>query len=156
MERKKQIILISTLLIITVAVAIVWGFNNTKEKRVAREATDNLSSLIEAQEKGSLSVSGENVKQDLIANLGGEAGAILITESMEIGYLPPPDERIMVFILGTSVEQIESEAINWLLSRGFSKEDICNLPVVFSIGNPAAQPEEAYKLSTNYLPPYCL
>lgn len=141
---------------VVVAAAIIWSINNTPEKKIAREASENFSSLIEAQESGSLSANGENVEQDLIAPLKGKAGTLLITESMEIGYLPPPDERIMVFILGTSVEQIESEAISWLLSRGFSREDLCNLPVVFSIDNPEAEPEDEYKLWANYLPPYCL
>lgn len=151
---KLTLIVLGTVTILTLIFWVIWS--NTSDKRTEREATENLESLIDAQEQGGLSGNGQTIKENLISPFGGEAGTLLITPTMEIGYLPAPDERIMVFILSESVEQVESEAIDWLLSRGFSREDLCHLPVVFSVDNPEAQPEEEYKLFTNYLPPYCL
>lgn len=150
--KKTKIIIAISIFILLVAGAIVFMTRDTKDSDVKK----NLDAIINAYDTGSLSARGETAKQDLIDPLEGKAGTILTTELMEIGYLPPPDEMIMVFILGTSVEKIESDAIAWLLDKGLSKEDLCNLPVVFSIDSPYAEPKEEYKLSTNYLPPYCL
>ena len=149
MKKIHILILVSIIFVVALTLVLFWGGGRD------RKTIENIDAVIEAQETRSLSANGKSVKQNLITSLRGQAGVLLTTESMEIGYLPPPDERIMVFILGKSVEQVESEAINWLLSRGFSKADLCALPVVFSIDNPEAVAEE-YKLSTNYLPPYCL
>jgi hypothetical protein len=154
MNRKVLIILIVVAIAI-VATILPLVLRREGEKEIADKRDEAFKNLIEAQERNILSAQGKLIKKNLVASLGGKAGVLIKSESMEIGYLPPPSERIKVFILGTEVEKIEQDAINWLRSRGFSEEDICNMPVVFSIANPDAQVEQTYKLYTNYLPEFC-
>ena len=151
MNKKQIIILISVILVLTLILAIFYLLRIPQG-----QLEKNVEASRSGQERRALSEGGEVTEKKIVDSLGGKTGVLLITDSMEIGYLDPPDERIMVFVLDKDVEKTESDAINWLLSRGFSKEDLCNFPVIFSIDNPEAQPEEEYKLSTNYLPPYCL
>ncbi len=150
--KKGYLILTIALTLLLVGVTIYFGVRVAREKAEA----ERVEALIEAQEVGALSSEAVRVKQELIAPLGGQAGTLLEAESMKIGYLPPPDEMILVLISGTSVEEAEEEAISWLLSRGFRRPDLCNLPVVFSVTNPNAQASKEYKLESNYLPEYCL
>ena len=149
---KKVIIVIVLVILLSILITATFYVRD----KISRDTSENIEALIFAQEATTLSVEGEEAKKNLIDSLSGKTGSLLVTDSMEIGYLDPPDERIMVFILGTSVEQIEADAISWLLSRGFPREDLCNFPVVFSVDNPDAQTEEKYKLFFFNLPPYCL
>lgn len=150
MNKKILTILIAVVAVAALTLLVVYVNQNDE-----REVADKVEDILEAQKDGGLSASGERVKRELIAPLQGESGALFMTADMEIGYLTPPGERIMVFILGNQVEEIEERAINWLLSKGFSEADLCALPVVFSIVSQNPQTEAEYKLETNYIPPYC-
>jgi len=145
--------LITILVLIVIAVITVGllYLRGGKSRQVAEQANN----ILEAQQKGTLSVAGEAAKRDIINSVVGRSETLVTTESMEIGYLAPPEERIMVFILQGNAEAVEEQALNWLMSRGFSQEDICNFPVIFSVVNNKVQTTEPYKLETNYIPPYC-
>jgi hypothetical protein len=152
---KKKIILIGMVVSI---VLIVWGAFVLVTTEKENKNSISIEPLLKAEHEGVLSEQGKAVLNTLTEPLDGESGTLAGTAQMEIGYLapmPPLGDRIMVFILGIEVEKIEQDALSWLRSRGFSDNDICALPVVFSIVNPAAQTTNKDKLTANYLPPFC-
>jgi len=152
MKISKKIAITITFVVIFCALATAIVFVGLS----SREQTIPVKSLIRATiQETALSESGINAKKNLIASLNGKSGALLATQDMGVGYIPPPGEKIAVYILGNNVEQIEQDAISWLMSRGFSKTDLCYLPVIFSVINPEAQTNKKYKLSMDYIPEFC-
>ncbi|OGY56396.1 MAG: hypothetical protein A2Y84_01805 [Candidatus Colwellbacteria bacterium RBG_13_48_8] len=147
---KKTIVIVGLAILCVVgAVIALVSWSNKKQGIPAR-------SLIQAVvQETALSERGAIAKQNLTSGFNGKVGTLLATQDMGIGYIPPPDESVMVFITGVDVERIERDAISWLMSRGFSESDLCYLPVVFSVVNPEAQTDKTYKLSANHVPEFC-
>ena len=147
---KKTIIIITLVILCIVGAVIIWVNSYNKKQEVPAR------SLIQAVvQENALSEKGVIAKKNLIAGFNGKAGTLLATQDMGIGYIPLPDESVMVFITGVDVERIERDAMSWLMSRGFSKSDLCYLPVIFSVVNLEAQTDKTYKLSTNHIPEFC-
>ena len=125
---RQTIIIIS---IISAAILVVAGIFLYRNMQ-GRKSTQPLQEIIQAQTQGVLSASGMEAREKLIASVGGESKALVITNDFEIGYLSPPGERLMVFIFSDTPEAAEANAINWIKSRGFSESDICNFPTIIS------------------------
>ncbi|MDD5710985.1 MAG: hypothetical protein PHV43_02715, partial [Candidatus Colwellbacteria bacterium] len=100
MKISPRTIIVILLVIIFCALVVVFvfaGLANRKQEIPIR-------SLIQAVvQENALSEKGAITKRNLIAGFNGEAGTLLATEDMGIGYLPPPDESVMVFITGVDV-----------------------------------------------------
>ena len=125
---KKLIAIILIVMTIGIIMSGVWVYRNWRGK----ESAKNIEQIIQAQEEGVLSESGNVAKAQLIASLGEGAEALIITNDFEIGYFPPPSERLRIFIYSKNPEMAEQDAINWIKSRGFSESDICNFPTIIS------------------------
>lgn len=136
---KKLILIISITTLVLLATIGFLFYRNTKLKEDVRP----IKEILQVQNEGELSESGKIAREKLVAPLGGNSKALLVTEDYEIGYLPPPSERLMVFIVSETPDTAEQDAISWIKSRGFSESDICNFPTVISGVGP------------NHLPAFC-
>lgn len=83
-----------------------------------------------AQDRIQLSSNGTLVKERLIKKLNGESGDIYTSPKIRIEYIQAPD-LFQAEILSTEITSAKEEAVNWMLSQGFTSEDLCNLPFSF-------------------------
>lgn len=148
---KRTLVIIAVVVVCGIGIVIVLinQLGNKEGGIPARTLTEAI------MQKNVLSEKGAAARERLSAEFNGGSGILLSTREMGIGYSSLPDESVKVFIKGTDIEQIEQNAISWLMSRGFSREDLCYLPVIFVVMNPNAQADEEYKLFINHLPDYC-
>ncbi len=125
---KKLITIVS---VVSLVVLSITGFLVYRNNKV-EEAVRPIKEILQAQSTGELSEPGKMARKKLIAPLGEKADALVITEDFEVGYFPPPLERLRIFIFSENPEVAEQDAISWIKSRGFSENDICNFPTVVS------------------------
>jgi len=145
---KKIIIILTTVVILTILGLGIKMFLDrpSEEGKMIQE-------IYQAQETASLSPGGEALKAELIKFLGGKAGAIINNSDFEIGYLPAPLERLMIFVNFNNWQEKENTAISWLKSRGFSDADICGFPTVISVVTDT--PESSMELPGSHVPSFC-
>lgn len=77
----------------------------------------------------------DKIAKERILNLfpaGQVSGVIYKSPTIQVEYINAADE-IQVEILTVDIAQAKTDASSWFSSHGFSKEAICNLPVVFYI-----------------------
>ena len=78
----------------------------------------------------------ETIKKEILnRKIGEDKGTIILfrTEAYIIEYIPTPD-LFLVTILSTPVEQNKTVAENWFKDFGLTENEICALPVRFSLG----------------------
>jgi hypothetical protein len=135
-----------------VLLIIMVGFRGGKEKGQSGSplSTSTASDIL----PGPLSPEKEKLRQALIAPFAGQAGTVVDTPDYRIDYLPA-GPVFQVEIKTVYVIQAQKEAINWLKAKGFSEEDICNLPLAFYLGFGPAQKLRGSGLSVSPKPDFC-
>lgn len=83
-----------------------------------------------------------------------QPGNIYITELYAIDYLKSAD-YFQVEIRTANINQAKSEAYNWFLEHGMSKEGVCNLPVQFYLSSEVKLYLQRPSIDINPLPEGC-
>lgn len=100
-----------------------------------KESSDGHSKLIDRLKNPvPLTVNDQNVKKQVIAEVGGKAATLNETRSYKIMYLPTGDE-FLVAIKDINIVRAKQEVKNWFISKGFSQNAMCDLPVSFFLDN---------------------
>ncbi len=82
------------------------------------------------QQRPELSDQGKIVRQNLLARLNNISGIVSETSTYRLEYIESPD-TFMSEILTTDIEQAKKDVETFLLQEGFSRTDICYLPLTF-------------------------
>lgn len=107
-----------------------------------------------AQNRQNLSENGTTAKLKLIASLGGTSGRVYTTPTVSIEYIKSPD-LFQGEINSSDIELAKQEAVNFMISQGFSNEDLCKLPFSFYLSPPARNSQEGSNSIFNPLPENC-
>src|SRR3989344_5435676 len=102
--------------------------------------------LTPKNQRNKLPDTAENIKQEMIKNNNGENKGVLIlynTPSYKIEYIPTPD-IFLVTILKTPIDQNKLAAEDWFKEFGLAENEICNLPVRFSLAIDAPDYSEQF------------
>jgi len=86
--------------------------------------------------------------------LGGQAGTITDGPDYRIIYLPA-GPLFQVEIKTTYIARAKDSAIQLFKNKGFSEEDICNLPVAFYLGPKPFKELEGSGVVVNPKPDFC-
>lgn len=122
------------LLIGVVSIVLYFGF--FKEKLTQR----NTPTIAQIQNKPPLSKEAQQIKQMVVSKpitKQGNFGILIDNSNYQLGYAPTPDAFFVSFY-SQDVEKYDlynQEIENWLLEKGFVKEDLCNLIVIYSISS---------------------
>jgi len=94
----------------------------------------------------------EALKRKLVAPLG--AGGVLTDgPDFRIDYISP--DIFQVEIKTTSIDKAKTAALEWFEQKGFTQEDICNLPVAFYLSSEVARQYQGSGLIFRPLPDFC-
>ena len=77
-----------------------------------------------------LSEEDQLLRKALIFSIGNKSGNVQATSNYNIEYVAAPDV-FQVEILNKDINLAKRQTISWLELKGFSKEGICNLPIMF-------------------------
>ena len=61
---------------------------------------------------------------------GDNSGVVYKNSDVSVEYVQSVD-LFMADILTTNINQAKTETVDWFISQGFSKQAVCNLPVMF-------------------------
>ena len=84
-------------------------------------------------EERSLSETNSKTREKITSSIPEKSGTLLLSERVRLDYLATPD-FFQAEILTTDVAVAKQEVISWFLSKGISKEGICDLPIMFYLG----------------------
>ncbi len=76
------------------------------------------------------------------------------TYEYSIEYIPTPDQ-FQVEIFTVDLTQAKTDATDWFLKKGLSKEAVCNLPLTFYLNFNVAESMRNLKAEFNPLPEGC-
>lgn len=117
--------------------------------------TKKTSELVDAaKNKKTLSETGILAKNKLVASLNNTSGSIYSSLQVKINYIKSPDV-FQAEIESTNIAQAKQEAVDWMVSQGFTKDDICKLPLSFYLGSEASASLQNTKTIFNPLPDGC-
>ena len=77
-------------------------------------------------------------RKAIISSLKNGSGTLLSSPNVLLGYLSSPD-FFQAEILNSNVAVAKQEVVSWFISKGISKEGICDLPIMFYLGSKPAQ-----------------
>lgn len=145
MPNRIKIALIISFILVSL-VLVFWGAYKSKNLIPEEEIISTPNSPIhipedasqEFGEKGGESMDAKSLKQELISPLQGQPGTIHKTDEYRIDYVPSPD-TFMVEITTPDFEVVKSSVFGWFLAQGFSKNDTCNMKVLFYLNNTAKE-----------------
>lgn len=120
----------------------------TYDLQKGREVADK------AKSRQPLSQAGISAKNTLISTLPSGTGIVYAGTAVKISYLSAPD-LFQGEILTLPAADAKSEAVNWMISHGFTRDDICNLPLSFYLGASAYQKAAESNLKFNPAPDGC-
>jgi len=88
------------------------------------------------QNRPALSLQDLSVKDKIVSTLpqGQYSGTVYQTPDFAINYVQGPD-LFQVEIETGNIEQARTEATNWFIAQGMSKQGVCDLPVEFFLSN---------------------
>lgn len=107
-----------------------------------------------AKNRKALSENGIATKLRLTTSLNGASGRIYASPTVSIEYIKSPD-LFQGEINSTSIMLAKQEAVNWMVSQGFTKEDICKLPFSFYLSSFVRNSSEGSSEIFNPLPEGC-
>lgn len=117
--------------------------------------TKKTNELVEAvKNKKGLSQNGIAAKEKLILLLKNTSGSVYKSQQVRIDYVKSPD-IFQVEILSTDVTLAKQEAVNWMVSQGFTKDDVCKLPLSFYLSPETSASLQNTKTIFNPLPDGC-
>lgn len=152
---KSVVILISTLGIVAIT-ALVFSIRslqnsnitNNKNYLIPTPITSNVfapsviptQNIVQAQQndklinavehRSSIASSDTQAKQLLINSLPENTEIIYSTNLFRVFYIPTPDV-FQVEIDDQNYQEAKKSAVDWFISKGFTQDGICKLPVVF-------------------------
>ena len=145
MNKKLVLVLVVITALIALAVAAVILSRDQRE-----ESQVVVGEPIQSQP---LSSDKEAIKNRLVAPLGG-AGILTENEDFRVEYYSP--DFFQAVIKTTAVADARDKAINWFKEQGFTEEDICKLPITFSLTPEVDQKLMGSGFSYGALPDFCL
>lgn len=95
-------------------------YNNLAKEKVI----DNM------QNRQELSDRGKSSRQNILNRLNNMSGVAYETISFRLEYIQSPD-IFMAEIKTSDINKAKKEAADYLISEGFSQNDVCILPLVF-------------------------
>lgn len=101
-----------------------------------------------------LSDNDSSIRKDVLASLGNKSGLLYESSLVRIEYIKTPD----IFegeILTINIESAKSQGVQWFLSKGMSKEGVCNLPLSFYLNYNVTQQLRGKNFEFNTLPEGC-
>ena len=149
--------------IIAIFVAIAFGLllliwiqsGKQKNGHINNQPTQKYTEVIPPLEgRPSPTKNAQDIKKVIIASKISEQNGTLIvykTSSYIVTYVPTPD-IFFVNILKIPFDTNKNQAEKWFLNFGLKQEELCTLPVRFSVGFQAPMKE---KLSYNPFPNGC-
>lgn len=100
-----------------------------------KESADGHNKLIDRLKNPvPLTINDQNIKKQVIAEVGGKAATLNETKSYKIMYLPAGDE-FLVAIKDINILTAKQEVKSWFISKGFTQNAMCDLPVSFFLDN---------------------
>lgn len=120
--------------------------------KYSRQKTDEL--LNKAKIRQALSPEGEVAKIKLISGLGNTSGRVFVNENITIDYMSSPD-LFQGEILSNNISGAKQEAVNFMLSTGFSPSDVCYLPLSFYLNSKISSELKKSNIIFNPLPEGC-
>ncbi len=123
-------------MLLVAIVGIVTYFGFFKEKLAQR----NTPTIAQVQNKPPLSKEAQQIKQEAVSkpiSKQGNFGILIDNTNYQLGYAPTPDAFFVSFYSQDieKYDQYNQEIEKWLLEKGFGKEDLCNLTVIYSISS---------------------
>jgi len=149
--------------IIVIFVAIAFGLfiliwiqpGKSKNNHINNQSTQKYTEVIPPLEgRPSPTKNAQDIKKEIIASkISDQTGTLIIykTSSYIVTYVPTPD-IFFVNILQKPFDANKNQAEKWFLNFGLKQEDLCTLPVRFSVGFQASIKE---KSSYNPFPAGC-
>lgn len=131
--------------------------NNSGNQVVAPVQWDSKKSeeLVDAADnRESLSQNGTAAKQKLIALVNNVSGTVYVSQAISIDYIKTPD-LFQVQINTGDVAQAKQEAVNYMITQGFSKDDLCKLPLSFYLSPQVSQQLQETQDTFNPRPDGC-
>lgn len=92
--------------------------------------SDSDQLLEKVENRADLSTQDSTAKQKLLEPFANKSATLQQTNLYIISYVSSAD-LFQVEILSADISTAKSLATNWFLSKGFSKQGICDLPVMF-------------------------
>lgn len=117
-----------------------------------KEKTDEL--VQKAKTRQPLSAVGTAAKAKLLTTIGNQSGKVYSSSTVIIEYTLAPD-LFQGEILTPTISTAKQEATNWLISQGFTKEDVCNLPFSFYLSPAVSSQLQNTNTAFNPLPDGC-
>lgn len=87
-----------------------------------------------SKNRKSLSATGQEAKQRIIAGLNNNPGGLITTQNVKINYIPSMD-AFTAEVVSTNIAQAKKDAVEFLVSQGFTNQDVCNLPLSFYLNS---------------------
>ncbi len=81
-----------------------------------------------------LSENGQNTKNTIVQKLNNKPGEIFTNSNVQIAYIASMDAFIAE-IRSVNISQAKKDAVNFLTSQGFTKDDVCKLPLSFYLNS---------------------
>lgn len=72
-------------------------------------------------------------REKITSSIPEKSGTLLTTPNVRLDYLATPD-FFQAEILSANVTLAKKEAVDWILSQGISSSGICDLPIMFYLG----------------------
>lgn len=107
-----------------------------------------------ATNRQTLSAAGTAAKTKLISSLNNSSGVVYTSPTVKISYIASPD-LFQSEILSADDTAAKQEAVNWMLSQGFTQDDLCKLPFSFFLGPVSSQKYLNSNNAFNPLPEGC-
>jgi hypothetical protein len=90
------------------------------------------------------------VLQELFATEA--SGYVYTSPTIKIEYVNSADEFV-IEITTTAIDGAKKEAVDWFLSKGFTNDGLCKIPILFYLNNDVAQsPELASQIFSPLVP----
>lgn len=100
--------------------------------------TKETNTLVEsAKNRKGLSQNGSVAKAKLTSTLNNISGNAYASSQVRIDYVKSPDV-FQAEILSTNIPSAKQEAVSWMISQGFTKDDVCRLPFSFYLNTKAS------------------
>ena len=138
----------------TVVPGAKQGLGNTLSKPPIKYDSQKTNQLIQkSKQRQALSADGAKIKIQLAASLNG-SGTLYSSSNITIEYIASPD-LFQAEIKNANVSGAKQEAVNWMISKGFSREDICKLPFSFYLNGQVSDQLRNSGTTFNPLPDGC-
>ena len=147
----KKLILAAVLLAVVLAIGYLLFKRQAKEKPPIVETQPSFADYL--VERSGLTPEKEQLKRELVAPVGA-AGVLSDGPRFRIDYIAV-DDLFNIEIKTVAIDEAKEETVSWFEEKGFSREDICKLRIVFYLGADVYEQVKGSGLIFNPLPDFC-